>query len=211
MSVSDILGIALPVVFIIVGVALVWFVVELALTIRRARRTIVELQDQVTPTLDNVDKIVADVTPVAAKIDPLVDRASLTVDAANLEMMRIDEILEDVTQMTDGATKAMDAVGAVTSAPLDLVTSVTEKVRSRIKPRAASKESVKLGEAEARAALEGSPKHAVRDLVDATGDAIDAAITGQLASEGTDAEAPAAEPEAPAAESEAPAESDKAE
>lgn len=174
----EILNIALPVVYIIVGVALVWFVVELALTFRKTRQTVAEvnqtvneLHEQIKPTLDHVEKITAQIEPAASKVDPLVDRVSLTVDAANLEIMRVDQILEDVTQITDSVTKTMDTVDSVTSAPLDLVNSVTDKVRARLKPRGASEESVRLGRADS-----SEKASAVQDFVDAASDAAEAAV-----------------------------------
>lgn len=176
MELGEVLDIALPVVYVIVGVALVWFVVELALTFRKTRKTVAEVQEQLAPTLDHVEKITAQLEPVSAKVDPLVDRVSLTVDAANLEIMRVDQILEDVTQITDSVTKTMDAVDSVTSAPLDLVTSVTDKVRAKFKPRGASDESMKLGGAE-EPDDEGRGK-VVRDFVDATADAA-SAVAGE--------------------------------
>ena len=167
MDFGQILNILLPIVYIVVGVALVWFVVELALTFRKTRQTVTEVQKQLAPTLDHVEKITAQLEPVSAKVDPLVDRVSLTVDAANLEIMRVDQILEDVSQITDSVTKTVDTVDSVASAPLDLVNSVTDKVRARFKRRGASEESVRLGSAGAPA----EKASAVRDFVDATADA----------------------------------------
>ena len=123
MDFGQILNILLPIVYIVVGVALVWFVVELALTFRKTRQTVTEVQKQLAPTLDHVERITAQLEPVSAKVDPLVDRVSLTVDAANLEIMRVDQILEDVSQITDSVTKTVDTVDSVASAPLDLVNS----------------------------------------------------------------------------------------
>ena len=182
MEFGEIINIVLPIVYIIVGVALVWFVVELALTFRKTRKVVSDVNDtvgqvkkQLEPTLDHVEKITAELAPASEKIDPLVDRVSLTVDALNLEVMRVDQILEDVTQVTDSVTKTMDTVDSVTSAPLDLVSSVTDKVRTRFKARGASDESVRLGQAAAPA---GKP-NAVRDFVDAASDAAGAAVAEQ--------------------------------
>ena len=154
MDFAGIVDIALPVVYVLVGAVLVWFVVELALTIRSTRSTIDDAHKELTPTLQNVEKITAQVGPLIAhvdalvtdqidplltrvneiaeeakpavgRVDPLVERLSLTVDAANLELMRVDQILEDVTQITDSVSKAAGAVDTVTSAPIDLVNSLT--------------------------------------------------------------------------------------
>ena len=89
--------------------------------------------------------------------------------------MRVDQILEDVSQITDSVTKTVDTVDSVASAPLDLVNSVTDKVRARFKHRGASEESVRLGSAGAPA----EKASAVRDFVDATADAASATIAEQ--------------------------------
>lgn len=210
MDFAGIVEIALPVVYVLVGAVLVWFVVELALTIRSTRSTIDGAHKELAPTLKSVEKITAQVDPLIAhvdtlvtdqidplltrvneiaeeakpavgRVDPLVERLSLTVDAANLELMRVDQILEDVTQITDSVSKAAGAVDTVTSAPIDLVNSLTGKLRSRFKPRYASDESVSLGAAADASAAEKAgraPERAatVSDAVSAMGDAARAVI-----------------------------------
>lgn len=135
----EIISLLLPVVYMVVGAALVWFVVELALTMRQVRSTV---KTKVDPTL--------------SKVDPLVDRVTLTVDSVNLELMRVDTILEDVSHITDGVSKTVNAVDTVTSAPIDIVTNVTKKVRSKLRPKYASDESVDLG-SEQRAPEQENP------------------------------------------------------
>ena len=210
MDFAGIVDIALPVIYVLVGAVLVWFVVELALTIRSTRSTIDDAHKELTPTLKNVEKITAQVDPLIAhvdalvtdqidplltrvneiaeeakpavgRVDPLVERLSLTVDAANLELMRVDQILEDVTQITDSVSKAAGAVDTVTSAPIDLVNSLTGKLRSKFKPRYASDESVSLGaaaDASAAAKAGRAPERGatVADAVSAMGDAARAVV-----------------------------------
>ena len=173
MGTESILSIILPIVYIVVGAGLIWFVVELALTVRKARTTVGEVQEQLEPTLANGKKMTDDIAPVTARVDPLVDRVALTVDAANLEIMRVDQILEDVSQVTGSVTKTMDAVGTITNAPLDLVNSVTDKVRSKMKKRDASTVSVDLGSPQAE------EPGTVRGVVDATADIASEAMSEQ--------------------------------
>lgn len=156
----DVFSIILTCIFCVVGLALIWFIVELALTMRKVRGTVEELE----PTLDNVEKMVKDLEPTIAKVDPLMDRVTLTVDSVNLELMRVDGILENVTNITGGVSKTVDAVDSVTSAPLDIVTNMTKKVRSKFKPRYASEESVDLGSEGAKA----QPQNPIVDFVDVT-------------------------------------------
>ncbi len=155
MDISEVISIALPIVYVLVGAALIWLVIELVMTVRRTRKTVEEVQKQVEPTLASVERITASLEPVAAKVDPLVERVSLTVDAANLEIMRVDQILEDVNEITDSVSSAVDAVDTVTSAPMELVNNVTNRMRSAFKPKRASDESVALGREKAADATVG--------------------------------------------------------
>lgn len=141
----DVFGIILPIVYILAGCALVWFIVELALAVRKLRATVSDIKEQVDPALENVNRITKQLPPIIDKVDPLMDRVTLTVDSVNLELMRVDEVLEDVTQITGAVSKATNAVDTVTSAPLDIVTNVTSKVRGLFKPKYASDQTKDIG------------------------------------------------------------------
>lgn len=160
MDFGEVMGVVLPIVYVVLGVALVWFVIELVITVRKTRTTVDKMKEQLDPTLESVQRITKSLEPAMDKVDPLVDRVSLTVDAANLEIMRLDQILEDVSDITDSASNAVGAVEAATNAPMEIMNNVTSKVREKLKSKHASDESVALGEAKAKAqaaALAGVP------------------------------------------------------
>lgn len=158
MDFGEVMGVVLPIVYVVLGVALVWFVIELVITVRKTRTTVDKMKEQLDPTLESVQRITKSLEPAMDKVDPLVDRVSLTVDAANLEIMRLDQILEDVSDITDSASNAVGAVEAATNAPMEIMNNVTSKVREKLKSKHASDESVALGEAKAQAAaLAGVP------------------------------------------------------
>ena len=46
------------------------------------------------------------------KLEPVVDRVQLTLDSVNLEMMRVDEILADVSQITESLIQQMASRGS---------------------------------------------------------------------------------------------------
>lgn len=141
----DVFGIILPIVYILAGCALIWFIVELALAVRKVRATVVDIKEQVDPALANINKVAGQLPPIVEKVDPLMDRVTLTVDSVNLELMRVDEMLEDITQITGTVSKATTAVDSVTSAPLDIVANMTNRVRGLFKPKYASQETEDLG------------------------------------------------------------------
>ena len=152
---NAILAIALPAVFVVVGIALIWFLIELIATVRTTRKTVTSIKNEIEPTLAHVESITAQVDPLVAKVEPLVDRVSLTVDAANLEVMRLDQILENVTDITDGLSSATAAIDAATNAPVNLVNKTSEKVRNAFKPHKASQESAALGAGKAKSKAAG--------------------------------------------------------
>ena len=178
----------LTVVFICVGIALIVFLIELVRTVRSARTTIDNVQKQLEPTLAHVEQITNEIKPAIAKVDPLMDRVSLTIDAANLEMMRVDQILEDDTAITDTASNAIEAVDNVANAPLELMNSVSTKVRSVLKPKAASDEAQMLEQQRVAAAKALDELRAAEKETGLTG-AASAQVEGAAAA----AAAPAAE------------------
>lgn len=124
MSVADVMSMIIPVLLGLLLLAVVWTAIELALTVRRARKT-----------LSGVDKTLSEVDEAVAKVDPLIEHATLTIDALNLEIMRIDGILEDVEQVTDAATSVGNAVSSVTNVPLQLAASLVDRFRLGSKNR----------------------------------------------------------------------------
>lgn len=172
---ETILNIILPIVYIIVGAALVWFLVELVITIKKVRTQALNTIEELEPTIHDVQAMVSDIQPVVKKVDPIMDRVTLTVDSVNLEMMRVDEILEDVSKITNTVTKTVDAVDNVTSAPVDIVSSMTKKIRSKFSPKYASDESVKAGE-KSNSDAKTNP---IVDFADATVDAAGEAFKEQ--------------------------------
>lgn len=167
----DFINAALPVVFAIVGIALIWFVAELAITVRKARGTIDDLKKDLDPIitnandlLDSVNGIVESVRPAIDKVDPLVGKVNLTVDAANLEIMRVDQILEDVTQITDSLSSATTAVDKVAQAPVSAVEGFSKRIRDAFRPRRASTVSQALGEQKESGEVQASPAPAVQQV-----------------------------------------------
>lgn len=150
MEFSEVLNIALPAVYVLVGIVLVWLVVELIFAVRKMSKAISDIQAQAKPALENIERIIASLESAASKIDPLVERVSLTVDAANLELMRVDSILENVGDVTESVSSAVGAIDTVTNVPVELITSVTDRVRKTFKARRTGNESIKSSQTKER-------------------------------------------------------------
>ena len=152
MDPTSILVPVLIIVIIVFVVALVLMVLKLMKTVDIANETIVDLKAQLDPTLENVKIITTDIQPTVRKLEPVVDRVQLTLDAVNLEMMRVDEILEDVAQITDSASSASAAVDKISNAPVKAVSGVASKMREKFTSKNASAESAQI--ADQRSAVE---------------------------------------------------------
>ena len=179
MDINAALGIVLTIVLILLGVALIVFVIELIKTLRSAQGTIKSLE----PTMKNVEDITTNIQPTLAKIDPLMDRAQLTLDTVNLEMMRVDEILADVSVITDTASSATTAVDNITSAPMKAVNNVAMRVKSAFGGKSASEESAKLAEQRVAVAQALEDYKAAEEKSAKKGDEAEvneAAITGEM-------------------------------
>ena len=84
MEFAALVDIALPVVYVLVGAVLVWFVVELALTIRSTRATIDDAHEELVPTLQHVEKITAQVEPLVGNVNTLiVEQVTPLMEKAN--------------------------------------------------------------------------------------------------------------------------------
>jgi uncharacterized protein YoxC len=157
----------LPWLYGAVGIVLIWLIVELAITMRNTRKTINDMKQQVDKVAVDVSEMTTDLKPAIKKVDPLMDRVAVTVDAVNLEVMRLDGILGDVSTITEKGARAANSLDDITSAPMDLVNSVADKVKRRFGPKSASEASLSIAEGKVE-----DKETAVKKLVDAVDEAI---------------------------------------
>ncbi len=132
----------IPVGIVLVCLAGVIALIALAYLFVVLSKTIKEAMFKVNPLLDNAQDLITDAKPLVKKADPMMDRITLTIDAANLEIMRVDQILEDVNTVTGNVAKASNSVDSITSAPLDAISNLTKKIRERLTPVASADGSV---------------------------------------------------------------------
>lgn len=146
MDIGSVFNILVPAAFTIVGIALIVFIVVLIKMLKNVNTMITDLKKQVDPMMENVKVMTDEIVPVVSKIDPMMDRLQLTVDSVNLEMMRVDGILEDVSDITSAASAATTAVDNITNAPIKAVSGVAARVKDALGGKSASHESEQLAE-----------------------------------------------------------------
>ncbi len=160
----------MTIALIVLVIAGIWAVVELALTIRQTRKSVTELSDSVNNTIADIRPVVAkldgvaDELPAAAKqIEPILEKASTTVDLINVDLVRVEGILSDVNAVTDTGARASGAVTGAVESMASGVAGVVNKVAGKVTGKGAP--AVKLEGAEAPAALTAAEGVAVAEQV----------------------------------------------
>lgn len=142
----------LDIVLIVLVVIGIWAVVEVALTMRSARRNIdrlttsaSEVIDQAQPIVAKLDGIVDELEPASKEALPLLKKAESSLDAASASLERVNGILEDVSSVSGTASSVTDAVNRAAESAVSGVASVV----SRLKGGAPAERAARLEQAEA--------------------------------------------------------------
>lgn len=138
----DLMTIAL----VVLVAAAVWAVVELALVLRRTRKSVEELTESVNDTLGEVrpvitklDGVADELVPAAKQIEPILEKASTTVDLLNVDLVRVEAILSDVGTVTDTGARVTGAVSGAADAVASGVAGVVGKVAGKVSGRASAR------------------------------------------------------------------------
>ena len=148
----------------IAGVVALGAMAYLFITLTKSMK---ETFEKVDPLVVEAKEALDTAKPALERIDPLMERITLTVDAANLEIMRVDQILEDVNTITGNVSTATESLDNITSLPLDALSNVTSRLRSRIAPLGAKAEDSRVG--------------AVVQVVDQKLDSVETCVSGAQA------------------------------
>lgn len=130
----------LHILLVLLVIAGIWAVIELALTIRRARTTV----DSLDKTMGEVNDMLAETRPVVAKLDgaidelqpaltqvePLLKSANVAVDALTSNLIEVEAVVRDVSTVTGAAANAGNAVSGVA----DSASEAVQKLLGRFKP-----------------------------------------------------------------------------
>ena len=128
----DYLYIAL-IVLVLFGV---WAVVEVALTMRSARKSIdkittsaSEVIEQAQPIVAKLDGVVDELEPAAKEAVPLLKKAEVSLDSANVSLERVNGILEDVSSVSGTASTVTGAVNRAAESAVSGVASVVSRLK----------------------------------------------------------------------------------
>lgn len=130
----------LHILLVLLVITGIWAVIELALTIRRARTTV----DSLDKTMGEVNDMLAETRPVVAKLDgaidelqpaltqvePLLKSANVAVDALTSNLIEVEAVVRDVSAVTGAAANAGNAVSGVA----DSASEAVQKLLGKFKP-----------------------------------------------------------------------------
>ena len=111
------------IVFCLVGIAAIWMLIELALTVRRTRstmdiidKTVNELNDTIQearPMVAKLDGAIDDLQPALTAIEPLVKNTNIAVEALNANMLEINSVLRDVSVVSNTAADVANTAAQI--------------------------------------------------------------------------------------------------
>ncbi len=138
----------LHIVLIVLALAGIWAVVELALVFRKTRSTVDELSGQVgeiahntnntiaqlQPMLDKVDGMVSDLEPAMEQVQPLLEKANTAMDVVTVDLASVNDILVDVSSVTDTASSVTSTVSKAANSAVSGVAGMVGKFTGGGKP-----------------------------------------------------------------------------
>lgn len=126
----------LPIVLIVLVLVGIWAVVEVALTMRSARRDVStltssarEVIEQAQPVVAKLDGLMDELEPAAKHVTPLLEKTEVAVSGATVSLDRVNGILEDVSSVSGAASTVTDAVKGVAESAATGVAGVMSRLR----------------------------------------------------------------------------------
>lgn len=130
----------IQIVLLLLAVAGVWAVAELALTLRKTRG-VVESLDKTVDSLNNtiaeaqpivakLDGAVDELTPALAQVEPLLKSSKTAVDALTSNLVEVEAVVRDISEVTGSMAEASSAVSSVTDSAAGAVQKFFNKVKA---------------------------------------------------------------------------------
>lgn len=119
------------IVLIVLVIAAIWAVAELALTLRRTRGVANSLDETVSklnntiaeaqPIVAKLDGAVDELQPALAQVEPLLKSTNTAVDALTANLVEVESVVRDVSSVTGAAANAGSAVSGITDTATEAV------------------------------------------------------------------------------------------
>lgn len=127
----------------------IWAVVELALMLRKTRSSVSSITKDINevtttanktiedlqPIVSKVDGMVTDLEPAVQQVQPLLEKANTAVDVVTVDLANVNDILVDVSSVTDTASNVTSTVSKAANSAVSGVAGVVGKFTSGGKGR----------------------------------------------------------------------------
>ena len=150
----------IQIALLVLAIAGVWAIVELALTLRKTRNVVDSLDKTVNdlnntiaeaqPVVAKLDGAVDELTPALAQMEPLLKSSKTAVDALTSNLVEVEAVVRDISEVTGSMAEASNAVSSVT----DSAAGAVQKLFNKVKAPAADAERKLSAAAEAEQATE---------------------------------------------------------
>lgn len=134
----------LQIILIVLALAGIWAVAELAIALRRARTTMGRVDRAVDglneaiaetrPVIAKLDGALDDLQPAMSRVEPLLESANVAVDALSANLVEVEAVVRDVSQISGAAASAGSAVSDAAGSASDAVQRLLGRVRGGGKP-----------------------------------------------------------------------------
>ena len=125
---------------LLLAVAGVWVIAELALTLRKTRNVVDSLDKTVNdlnntiveaqPVVAKLDGAVDELTPALAQMEPLLKSSKTAVDALTSNLVEVEAVVRDISEVTGSMAEASNAVSSVTDSAAGAVQKLFNKVKA---------------------------------------------------------------------------------
>lgn len=130
----------IQIALLLLAVAGVWAIVELALTLHKTRTVVDSLDKTVTdlnntiaeaqPVVAKLDGAVDELTPALAQVEPLLKSSKTAIDALTSNLVEVEAVVRDISEVTGSMAEASNAVSSVTDSAAGAVQKLFNKVKA---------------------------------------------------------------------------------
>lgn len=130
----------IQIALLLLAVAGVWAIIELALTLRKTRNVVDSLDKTVNdlnntiaeaqPVVAKLDGAVDELTPALAQMEPLLKSSKTAVDALTSNLVEVEAVVRDISEVTGSMAEASNAVSSVTDSAAGAVQKLFNKVKA---------------------------------------------------------------------------------
>ena len=130
----------IQIALLVLAIAVVWAIVELALTLRKTRnvvdsfdKTVNDLNNTIAeaqPVVAKLDGAVDELTPALAQMEPLLKSSKTAVDALTSNLVEVEAVVRDISEVTGSMAEASNAVSSVTDSAAGAVQKLFNKVKA---------------------------------------------------------------------------------